>query len=64
MLAKEPCRERAVAVGFIDLFLLRRQCFEDVVELYTEAALKPFVDTRIMKERERLNSLLESKVKS
>jgi hypothetical protein len=64
MLAREPCREKAVAVGFIDLLVLRRQCFESVVELYTEAALKPFIDARIAKERERLNALITSKVMS
>ena len=62
MLAKEPCREKVTANGFIELFLLRRRCFEDVVELFTEAVLQPIVDLRIAKERERLNTLLFWKV--
>ena len=30
MLTKEPCRERVVAKGYVDLYLLRRVDFDDV----------------------------------
>ena len=34
MLTKEPCRERVVAKGYVDLYLLRRADFDDVLEAY------------------------------
>lgn len=62
MLAKEPCREKVVATTYVSLYSLRRSCFDEVLRMFNEAAMKPYIEDRIVKERFRLQLLLADKV--
>ena len=47
MLTKEPCRERVVAKGYVDLYLLRRADFDDVLEAYkADVGVTAYIEDR------------------
>ena len=47
MLTKEPCRERVVAKGYVDLYLLRRVDFDDVLESHkADVGVTAYIEDR------------------